>query len=202
VTAPTRPPHVDVFVDPVCPFAWIAYRWLLEVGEQRDLDLHLRMMSLAVLNGEDPEHPERGLESAWRPVRVGAAMVERTDERAWAQFVVAFGTRYHVRGERNRDDVLRATLADLGAEEFYAAADSTERDEEIRRRHDEGMAPVGLDVGTPVLHVDGTAFFGPVLEAVPRGQEALDAFDGALLLARNPHFVELKRTRSGNVDPS
>lgn len=192
---------MDLFVDPVCPFAWIAYRWLLEVAEQRDLELHVRMMSLAVLDGEDPEQPERGLESAWRPVRVGAAMIEQAGEGAWTQFVTAFGTRYHVHGERGRDEVLRETLTDLGADALHAAADSTERDDEVRRRHEEGMASVGLDVGTPVLHVDGTAFFGPVLEAVPRGQEALDAFDGALLLARNPHFVELKRTRSGNVDP-
>ena len=191
-----------MYVDPVCPFAWIAYRWLLEVAERRDLELHLKMMSLAVLNHEDPEQPERGVDSAWRPVRVCAAMIEQAGEGAWTQFVTAFGTRYHVRGERGRDDVLQATLVDLGAEHLYAAADTTDRDDEVRRRHEEGMAPVGLDVGTPVLHVDGVAFFGPVLEAVPRDQEALDAFDGALLLARNPHFVELKRTRSGNVDPS
>jgi len=202
VTPPSETTRVDLFVDPVCPFAWIAYRWLLDVREQRDLELHVRPMSLAVLNEEDPVDPERGLESAWRPARVGAAIIERLGEDAFTQFVTAFGTRYHVQGERGRDEVLRATLVDLGAEGLYPAADTTERDDEVRRRHREGMDPVGLDVGTPVLHVDGVAFFGPVFEAVPRGQEALDAFDGALLLARSPHFVELKRTRSGDVDPS
>ncbi|WP_285652876.1 disulfide bond formation protein DsbA [Actinomycetospora sp. NBRC 106375] len=204
-----RASHVDVYVDPVCPFAWLALRWLREVGWQRPIDLQVRRMSLAVLNGEDPVAPERGEDSAWRPARVGARLVAARGAGAWAGFVEAFGTRFHDGGLRGRDRVLREVCEelagpDLDARTLYAAADVTDRDDDVRARHEEGMAPVGLDVGTPTLHVRtdaGTvAFFGPILERVPRGQDALDAFDGALLLARTPGFTELKRTRSGEID--
>ncbi|WP_208114159.1 disulfide bond formation protein DsbA [Actinomycetospora succinea] len=204
-----EPDHVAVYVDPVCPFAWLALRWLREVARQRPLALDVRRMSLAVLNGEDPVAPERGEDSAWRPVRVGARLVAARGDDAWATFVAAFGTRFHDEGLRGRDRVLREVCeeladADLDAAGLYAAADVTDLDDDVRARHDEGMAPVGLDVGTPTLHVTTArgpvAFFGPVLEAVPRGQAALDAFDGAILLAGTPGFTELKRTRSGEID--
>jgi hypothetical protein len=202
-----EPQRVDVHVDPVCPFAWLALRWLREVARQRPLELSVRRMSLAVLNGEDPVAPERGEDSAWRPARVGARLVAERGEAAWGTFVEAFATRYHDQGLRGRDRVLREVCEDLagdGTAALYAAADATDLDDDVRARHDEGMAPVGLDVGTPTLHVTTdrgrVAFFGPVLEAMPRGQAALDAFDGAVLLASTPGFTELKRTRSGEID--
>ncbi|MET0190453.1 MAG: disulfide bond formation protein DsbA, partial [Pseudonocardia sediminis] len=163
MSGPTR---VDLYVDPVCPFAWLAFRWLLEVERERELDLHVRLMSLAVLNeGREGHTPEadKGLDSAWRPVRVGTALVERRGEPVLRDYVWEFGHRFHDRGERGRDDVLRAVLTELDADDLYPAADSGELDEIVRRVHHEGMDPVGDEVGTPVLHVGGTAFFGPVL---------------------------------------
>lgn len=204
-----EPDHVAVYVDPVCPFAWLALRWLREVARQRPITLEVRRMSLAVLNGEDPVAPARGEDSAWRPARVGARLVAARGDAAWATFVAAFGTRFHDRGRRGRDRVLREVCdelagPDLDAAALYAAADATDLDDDVRGRHDEGMAPVGLDVGTPTLHVTTArgpvAFFGPVLEACPRGRDALDAYDGAVLLAGIPGFTELKRTRSGDLD--
>ncbi|MCF7552079.1 DsbA family protein [Pseudonocardia sp. WMMC193] len=175
--------QVEIFVDPVCPFAWIAYEWIREVERQREIEVRLRIMSLAVLN--DEVESERGRDSAWRPVRVGIAAGERLRE-----FYESFGRLYHVEKVRPRDEALRRAAPAL-----YAAADDPTLDEAVRASHEAGIAPVGLDVGTPTFHVEGTAFFGPVLSAVPRGQDALDVFDGAILLARNPHFSELKRTR-------
>ncbi len=193
-------PSVRLYADPVCPFAHLALRWLDEVARQRPLAVEVRLMSLAVLGEADPDRPPestRGTESAWRPVRVAAAMGHRAGPDGLRAFVREFGTRYHRDHVRGRDEVLRRTLADLGHPDLHGAADSPTLDGEIRRSHAEGTGPVGLDVGTPVVHVDDVAFFGPVLGAVPRGQDALDVLDGAVALARHPGFCELKRTRTG-----
>jgi mycothiol-dependent nitroreductase-like protein len=196
----STPTRVDFYFDPLCPYAWIASRWILEVEKQRELELRFRLMSVAVLNERRPKQVVKRLlrmKGSWRPVRVGAAVEARWGEPALREFYTGFGTRYHVQGRRDRDAVLTEVLAEINAADLGSAADGTEHDEAVRRSHHEGMDPVGPNVGTPTIHVDGVAFFGPVLHSVPRGQQALDMFDGALLLARNPDFFELKRTLTG-----
>jgi hypothetical protein len=195
-------PDIRLYVDPVCPFAHLALRWLDEVARERPVMVEVRLMSLALLGESDPDRPpeaSRGTESAWRPARVAAAVGRREGPEGLRAFVTGFGTRYHRDGVRGRDEVLRRTLAALGLADLHGAADSDALDDEIRHSHAEGMGPVGLDVGTPVVHVDGVAFFGPVLGAVPRGRDALDVLDGAVALARHPGFCELKRTRIGDL---
>jgi hypothetical protein len=193
-----------MFFDPICPWAWITSRWLLEVERVRPVDINFRVMSLAVLNeGRDlPEQYQELMRTGWGPVRVCVAAEEKYGRSVLRDLYTAFGTRIHLQGEELGPELNAAALADAGLDPSLArAAGSTGYDEALRASHDAGMKPVGTDVGTPVIHAPGpvagekVAFFGPVITPAPRGEAAGRLWDGVLLVAGTPGFYELKRSR-------
>jgi hypothetical protein len=195
---------VDLWVDPACPWAWITSRWLLEVEQVRDVSVRFHVMSLSVLNeGRDnlPERYKEALARNWGPVRVLIAAQQRYGPPIVRDLYSAMGTRVHLGQQGTGPDTIAGALADLSLDPALAeAATSDEFDTVLRASHDEGMAPVGLEVGTPVVHVpdpDGhkIAFFGPVVTPIPRGDAAAKLWDGVLAVAGTDGFFEIKRTR-------
>ncbi|MCP2266347.1 disulfide bond formation protein DsbA [Promicromonospora thailandica] len=195
---PARP-VVDVYVDPMCPYAWITSRWALEVARVRDVQLGFRLMSLYLLNKDrdiDADYRAR-IERSRGIGRIAAAVQTDHGPEAFAAFYTAAGTRIHNQQDKDFDAVAGAALAEAGLPAALAEAATSERyDAALAASHEAGMKPVGDDVGTPTLHVDGVAFFGPVLTRIPRGEEAGALFDAAVALARYPYFYELKRSRT------
>jgi hypothetical protein len=198
------PTPVDMWFDPRCPWAWITSRWLLEVERVRQVRVRFHVMSLSVLNEGRDELPERykqGLAKGWGPVRVAIAAEQKYGPEILRDLYTALGTRAHLQRRELDRDTLTEALTELGLDPALAdAADSTGYDEALRASHDAGMRPVGLDVGTPVIHAPGPdgrqiAFFGPVVTPAPKGEAAGRLWDGVLLVAGTEGFYEIKRTR-------
>ncbi|WP_435872976.1 mycothiol-dependent nitroreductase Rv2466c family protein [Micromonospora haikouensis] len=197
-----------MWFDPICPWAWVTSRWLLEVEQVRDVDVRFHVMSLSVLNeGRDvPEQYQQLMQAGWGPVRVCVAVQRQHGPDAVRALYTALGTRIHLGKEELGRDLYVAALADAGlGPELADAAGSTDHDEALRASHEAGMRPVGQDVGTPVIHAPGpdgspVAFFGPVVTPRPKGEAAGRLWDGVLLVAGTPGFYELKRSRE--VGPS
>ncbi|MFF0199439.1 DsbA family protein [Streptomyces sp. NPDC005017] len=206
--APAKTP-VDFWFDPLCPWAWMTSRWVLEVEKHRDIEVRWHIMSLAVLNepklDELPEEYREMLATkAWQPVRVVTAAWQKHGEDVLGPLYTALGTRIHNRGEGATLEALAGALADVGLPADligYADQENFEFDAELRASHKEGIDKVGQDVGTPVIALPGPdgeqiAFFGPVVTPAPKGEDAVRLWDGAVAVASVPGFYEIKRTRT------
>jgi len=193
----------DFWFDPMCPWAWMSSRWLLEVAEVRPIEPRWHVMSLAVLNADrdlPPDYREM-MSRAWGPVRVCIAAAQSASDEVLLPLYTALGTRIHLQRQEISRELVESALSEVGLPTSLAdAMDSTEYDEALRASHHDGMDRVGMDVGTPVISVAGTSFFGPVVTPAPKGEAAGRLWDGVVLVASTPGFYELKRTRdSGPV---
>lgn len=190
----------ELWFDQLCPFCWATSRWLIEVSKVRPIDLRWHVMSLAVLNEDQvPEeelaaYPEA--EIWWMP-RVAIAAAQHAGSDILGPLYTAMGNRVHGQGARDFAAVIAESLAEVGLPaELAEAATSTDYDEALRADHHAGVDPVGKGVGTPIIHVNGVGFFGPVITRVPMGEEAGKLWDATVALASYPYFFELKRERT------
>ncbi|MET0909270.1 MAG: disulfide bond formation protein DsbA [Ilumatobacteraceae bacterium] len=195
-----------VHVDPSCPFAWITFRWLSEVERSASIDLHVRLLSLSVVNEDRPldDWYRDFNDKAWAPARVMAATGRQHGDGAARRFYQSFGERFHVQLGTG-DDVdrravaLHALAAAALPDALIDAADDPRWDDELRTTTNETLDRVGLDVGVPVVEIDGAAVSGPVMTAIPRGPAAVAVFDAVCVLARHPGFTRLERRRTSDL---
>ena len=190
---------VDFWFDPLCPWAWIASRWILNVAEVRPLDIQWHVMSLAYLNADKDDLPETYqelLKTAWGPVRICIAAEEEFGPQVLLPLYTALGKRFHLEKKGRDRATFEEALAEAGLPTRLADAAETDAfDEALKKSHHAGMDQVGFEVGTPVISVEGVAFFGPVVTPAPKGEAAGVLWDGVRAVAGTPGFFELKRTR-------
>lgn len=192
--------NVDFWFDPICPWAWIASRWMLEVTEARPIDVRWHIMSLAYLNESKEGLSEQYRElvsTGWGPVRVVMAAAQTEGSDVKLPLYTALGNRFHLEQAPRERETIAAAVKEVGLpDSLVDAMDSTDLDDAIRAEHHAGMDQVGYEVGTPVISVKGSAFFGPVMSPIPRGEEAGKIWDGVVAVASFDGFFELKRTRT------
>ncbi|PIE27614.1 MAG: disulfide bond formation protein DsbA [Micrococcales bacterium] len=197
--------EVTVFVDPVCPFAWITQQWLAEVSHRAGVRVAVELMSLSAVN-EGREADERYREllaKAWRPVRVAAALCASSHSDRWPDLYEQMGRYRHVEGMRDEGEIIEGSLCALGLPAGLAAAADEDRwDDDLRRRTAVAQAPVGDDAGTPILHIGERGFFGPVLTAIPRGVEAVELWGAVSALVKHRAFSEIKGPRAQDLKTS
>jgi protein-disulfide isomerase-like protein with CxxC motif len=196
-----------IWVDPMCPWAWMTSRWMVEASQHRDIDITWGVMSLAVLN-DGRELPEKYVElmkRAWGPVRILIAARETAGQEVVGPLYEALGMRIHNEGRgEDLEEVMAEALAAVGLPaELLEAATSTQYDDALRASHAEGIGLVGTDVGTPVLGLPGpdgqmVGYFGPVVTPIPRGDDAIRLWDAMVNLASVPGLYEVKRSRTAS----
>jgi DSBA-like thioredoxin domain len=190
---------VDFWFDPICPWAWMTSRWMVEVEGQRPVDVRWHVMSLSVLNEAREELSDDYkalLSKGWGPVRVVVAAQQLHGDEVVGPLYTALGTQLHPKGVKDYDEAIANALAEVGLPaELAKYAVSDEYDDVLRASHQEGISQVGQDVGTPVISIDGVGMFGPVMTPAPTGEAAGKLWDGFVLVTSTPGFYELKRTR-------
>lgn len=204
---------LDFFWDPVCPWAWLTSRWVVNVTEERPMEVDWRFISLRMVNKDrDYEKDfrpgyERGHTRGLELLRVAAAVRDALGSEAVLPLYTAFGTVIHHERDRERFDDpagVRGVLEGLGYPVALGeAALSTDHDELIAFETQEALDRCGGNIGTPVLTFgppDGPSFFGPVINKAPKGQDAVDLWDAVVALGSNPHFSELKRSLRGRPE--
>jgi len=197
----TAEASVEMWFDPICPWAWLTSRWLMEVEKVRDVEVTWSVMSLAVLNDGRalPPEYESLMERAWGPVRVIVAAARDHGTQVIKPLFDAMGTRIHLGGEQDYLQVIAVALKEVGLPADLAGfATSGDVDDDLRASHARAISLVGEEVGTPVIAMNGTAFFGPVVTPAPRGEAAGRLWDGWVLMTSTPGFFELKRTRTAS----
>ena len=195
----TERPSADFWFDPMCPWAWISSRWILEVEKVRDVQVRWHVMSLSYLNEsrDMPEDYRTKMDAAWGPVRVLTAAADAHGDEVLLPLYTALGTRFHHEKKPKDRATVEEALAEVGLPlDLADAMTSSAFDDELKKSHHAGIDQVGMDVGTPVISVDGVAFFGPVISPIPRGEAAGKLWDGVLLVAGTDGFFELKRSRT------
>jgi 2-hydroxychromene-2-carboxylate isomerase len=188
----------EFWFDPLCPWAWMTSRWMTEVQKVRGVDVTWSVMSLSVLNeGRDlPDDYRAMLDRGWGPVRVVIAARDKFGDEIVKPLYDALGERIH----HQKLDFPEAIVGALEALELPAelaeAASPDEHDEQLRASHQRAIDLVGDEVGTPVVAVNGVAFFGPVVSPAPKGEAAGRLWDGCVLVGGTEGFFELKRSRT------
>lgn len=194
---------VEFYWDAVCPWCWITARWMVDVSEQKAIDIQWKFFSLKIINeGRDMAERFRiSHATGLRALRVAAAVRQEYGNDAVGKLYAAMGTRrHHDQEDIGTPEALQSALRSAGLPTaLAAAADDEAWDQVIRTDMEQAKAKAGDGVGVPLIVLDGGSgpgFFGPVMSPAPTGEAAVAMWDAMVAAGRTPGFYEFKRTRT------
>lgn len=177
-------------------------RWLVEeVQPHRDVRVTWQPISLLKKNepAEDSEYYAASY-FTHRLLRVMESVRITDGNDGVFKLYWELGTRIHHDGDRDFD--VAEALAAVNLDTVHAAAfDDESWDAVIDTGMSRGLELAGNDIGTPIIAMDNAdgervAIFGPVITRAPKGDLALQLWDGVVGVTTVPGFWELKRTRT------
>lgn len=192
-----------MFVDAQCPFAWITHEWLAEAQRLGATRVVVELMSLSCVNEHNDLDPDYRAynDDAWAAARVAAALLASPHAERWPHFYATFGRRRHVEGVRDNRDNIAVTLRELDLPAPLArAADDPSWDDDLRARTRRAHTGVDAESGTPITRIGERAWFGPVLTAIPRGDEAVHLWQALERAGRTEAFASIATERSEHLD--
>ncbi len=192
--------HINFHFDPLCPLAWRTFLWIREARNVRPIDITWRLFSLEVVNRKEGVTPDFQNDGSWAAERTLALARRLGGNDAVERLYLTLGTAQHGRKESIKDSaVIQAAVkeADLdpGIVETAFADESTIRD--VLADHEEAVHRYRA-FGVPTMALEGSdvGFYGPIIQFVPRGEDAGEMWDHLVWVLHQPNLFELKRDRS------
>lgn len=202
---PARTPGYELFVDPACPWSWLATRWLVGVAGERELRLRISSLSLWMRSGEDqaPGMPEMFQELAvatskqsLRLLRVFEALRAEGRASAIEPLYLAWGERVFQPGPpaAPAPTVVDDLIAAAGLEGFRAAADDSYWDGAIKASMAKLTALAGPQPLAPTLIAGPpprVVFTGAIVSAPLSAAAGLKLWDAVNTTSAEPAFVSI-----------
>ena len=192
---------IEFWLDPICPWCWLTSRWLVDLAPERDLDITWRPISLLIKNEVQTDSPYfEAANHTLGLLRVMESVRDAEGNDAVGRLYTVVGNEIHERQNKLVSAESALATAGLGASHAHAMNDDRYTTV-IEASMADGLGLVGNDVGTPIIafpdtNGNRTGFFGPVLSRIPTVSEGVKMWDAMVVLATNPAFWELKRTRT------
>jgi predicted DsbA family dithiol-disulfide isomerase len=192
---------INFHFDPACPLAWRTALWIREVRKVRPVDVTWRLFSLEVVNRKEGTEPDYQNGGSWAALRTLALARRQGGNEAFEKLYLTLGAAQHGRKESIKQlDVLRDAAKKAGLDP--AIVDAALADEstihDVLADHEEAVQRYRA-FGVPTIAIEGldVGFYGPIIQFVPRGEEAGEMWDYMAWALRQPNLFELKRDRGG-----
>ncbi len=195
------PTKINFHFDPLCPLAWRTALWVREVRKVRPVNVTWRFFSLEVVNRKEGTEPDYQNAYGWAGLRTLALARRIGGNELVEKVYLALGASQHGHQQSIRDaEGVRTALQQAGLDVGMvdaALADETTI-EDVLGDHQEAVQRYRA-FGVPTIAFEGSnvGFYGPIIQFVPRGEDAGEMWDYTAWTLRQPNLFELKRDRGG-----